>query len=53
VNLFNAKNLLNQQINDHDVFIQELIGHMLQVNVEARYTAEDVLSHPWVTVDVS
>uniref|UniRef100_A0A672KSG7 Serine/threonine-protein kinase DCLK2 n=1 Tax=Sinocyclocheilus grahami TaxID=75366 RepID=A0A672KSG7_SINGR len=28
---------------------KELIGHMLQVNVEARYTAEDVLSHPWVT----
>lgn len=25
---------------------------MLQVNVEARYTAEDVLSHPWVTVNV-
>lgn len=23
---------------------------MLQVNVEGRYTAEDVLSHPWVTV---
>lgn len=23
---------------------------MLQVNVEARYTAQDVLSHPWVTV---
>uniref|UniRef100_A0A672KMN9 non-specific serine/threonine protein kinase n=1 Tax=Sinocyclocheilus grahami TaxID=75366 RepID=A0A672KMN9_SINGR len=31
---------------------KELIGHMLQVNVEARYTAEDVLSHPWVTVNV-
>uniref|UniRef100_A0A672KQV3 Serine/threonine-protein kinase DCLK2 n=1 Tax=Sinocyclocheilus grahami TaxID=75366 RepID=A0A672KQV3_SINGR len=30
---------------------KELIGHMLQVNVEARYTAEDVLSHPWVTED--
>ncbi|KAG1956566.1 serine/threonine-protein kinase DCLK2 [Pimephales promelas] len=30
---------------------KELIGHMLQVNVEARYTAEDVLSHPWVTVN--
>ncbi|RXN04471.1 serine threonine- kinase DCLK2-like isoform X4 [Labeo rohita] len=28
---------------------KELIGQMLQVNVEARYTAEDVLSHPWVT----
>lgn len=23
---------------------------MLQVNVEGRYMAEDVLSHPWVTV---
>ncbi|XP_064191401.1 serine/threonine-protein kinase DCLK2-like isoform X4 [Anguilla rostrata] len=31
---------------------KELIGQMLQVNVEARYTAEDVLSHPWVTDDV-
>ncbi|XP_067297448.1 serine/threonine-protein kinase DCLK2 isoform X3 [Pseudorasbora parva] len=31
--------------------VKELIGHMLQVNVEARYTAEDVLSHPWVTVN--
>ncbi|KAJ8383197.1 hypothetical protein SKAU_G00039750 [Synaphobranchus kaupii] len=30
---------------------KELIGQMLQVNVEARYTAEDVLSHPWVTDD--
>ncbi|XP_061107918.1 serine/threonine-protein kinase DCLK2-like [Conger conger] len=30
---------------------KELIGRMLQVNVEARYTAEDVLSHPWVTDD--
>ncbi|KAJ8281130.1 hypothetical protein GJAV_G00063870 [Gymnothorax javanicus] len=28
---------------------KELIGRMLQVNMEARYTAEDVLSHPWVT----
>ncbi|XP_029931811.1 serine/threonine-protein kinase DCLK2-like [Myripristis murdjan] len=26
-----------------------LIGQMLQVNVDARYTAEEVLSHPWVT----
>uniref|UniRef100_A0A8C1W8U6 Serine/threonine-protein kinase DCLK2 n=1 Tax=Cyprinus carpio TaxID=7962 RepID=A0A8C1W8U6_CYPCA len=32
---------------------KELIGHMLQVNVEARYTAEDVLSHPWVTEDAA
>uniref|UniRef100_A0A3B5AH21 non-specific serine/threonine protein kinase n=1 Tax=Stegastes partitus TaxID=144197 RepID=A0A3B5AH21_9TELE len=31
---------------------KELIGKMLQVNVEARYTAQDVLSHPWVTDDV-
>ncbi|XP_056127749.1 serine/threonine-protein kinase DCLK2 isoform X2 [Rhinichthys klamathensis goyatoka] len=30
---------------------KELIGHMLLVNVEARYTADDVLSHPWVTVN--
>ncbi|XP_016411032.1 serine/threonine-protein kinase DCLK2-like isoform X2 [Sinocyclocheilus rhinocerous] len=32
---------------------KELIGHMLQVNVEARYTGEDVLSHPWVTDDAA
>uniref|UniRef100_A0A3Q1I8E3 Serine/threonine-protein kinase DCLK2 n=1 Tax=Anabas testudineus TaxID=64144 RepID=A0A3Q1I8E3_ANATE len=31
---------------------KELIGKMLQVNAETRYTAEDVLSHPWVTDDV-
>ncbi|XP_029007103.1 serine/threonine-protein kinase DCLK2 isoform X2 [Betta splendens] len=31
---------------------KELIGKMLQVKVEARYTADDVLSHPWVTEDV-
>ncbi|XP_061102539.1 serine/threonine-protein kinase DCLK2-like isoform X4 [Conger conger] len=30
---------------------KELIGQMLQVNVEARYSAEEVLSHPWVTDD--
>ncbi|XP_069022892.1 serine/threonine-protein kinase DCLK2 isoform X2 [Embiotoca jacksoni] len=30
---------------------KELIGKMLQVNVEARYTARDVLSHAWVTDD--
>uniref|UniRef100_A0A3B4VBJ8 Serine/threonine-protein kinase DCLK2 n=1 Tax=Seriola dumerili TaxID=41447 RepID=A0A3B4VBJ8_SERDU len=30
---------------------KELIGKMLQVNMEARYTAQDVLSHPWVTDD--
>ncbi|XP_030643780.1 serine/threonine-protein kinase DCLK2 isoform X2 [Chanos chanos] len=32
---------------------KELITRMLQVNVEARYTAEDVLCHPWVTEDVA
>ncbi|XP_059210272.1 serine/threonine-protein kinase DCLK2-like [Centropristis striata] len=26
-----------------------LISQMLQVNVDTRYTAEEVLSHPWVT----
>ncbi|XP_016894910.1 serine/threonine-protein kinase DCLK2-like [Cynoglossus semilaevis] len=26
-----------------------LISQMLQVNVEARFTADEVLSHPWVT----
>ncbi|XP_067355916.1 serine/threonine-protein kinase DCLK2 isoform X3 [Channa argus] len=31
---------------------KDLIGKLLQVNAEARYTAEDVLSHPWVTDDV-
>ncbi|KAK7933548.1 hypothetical protein WMY93_004444 [Mugilogobius chulae] len=31
-------------------FFQDLIRQMLQVNAEARYTAVDVLSHPWVTV---
>lgn len=29
---------------------QMLISQMLQVNVDARFTAEEVLSHPWVTV---
>uniref|UniRef100_A0AAY4C405 Serine/threonine-protein kinase DCLK2 n=1 Tax=Denticeps clupeoides TaxID=299321 RepID=A0AAY4C405_9TELE len=29
---------------------KELIGHMLQVNVDTRYTADEVLSHPWVQV---
>ncbi|XP_071779481.2 serine/threonine-protein kinase DCLK2 [Centroberyx gerrardi] len=33
--------------------VKELIGKMLQVNVEARYTAQDVLSHPWVTEDAA
>ncbi|KAK5865681.1 hypothetical protein PBY51_019930 [Eleginops maclovinus] len=28
---------------------KELIGKMLQVNAEARYTAQDILSHPWIT----
>ncbi|XP_065121308.1 serine/threonine-protein kinase DCLK2 isoform X4 [Paramisgurnus dabryanus] len=32
---------------------KELIGHMLRVNVEARYTAEDVLCHAWVTEDAA
>uniref|UniRef100_A0A669CSE1 Serine/threonine-protein kinase DCLK2 n=1 Tax=Oreochromis niloticus TaxID=8128 RepID=A0A669CSE1_ORENI len=27
-----------------------LISQMLQVNVDARFTADEVLSHPWVTV---
>uniref|UniRef100_H3DK37 Serine/threonine-protein kinase DCLK2 n=1 Tax=Tetraodon nigroviridis TaxID=99883 RepID=H3DK37_TETNG len=30
---------------------KELIGKMLQVKVEVRYTAQDILSHPWVTED--
>ncbi|XP_074485526.1 serine/threonine-protein kinase DCLK2 isoform X1 [Sebastes fasciatus] len=30
---------------------KELIGKMLLVNAEARYTAQDILSHPWVTDD--
>uniref|UniRef100_A0AAR2K3V6 Serine/threonine-protein kinase DCLK2 n=1 Tax=Pygocentrus nattereri TaxID=42514 RepID=A0AAR2K3V6_PYGNA len=29
---------------------KDLIGKMLQVNVSVRYTAEEVLSHPWVLV---
>lgn len=29
---------------------QELISQMLQVNVEARCTAGQILSHPWVSV---
>ncbi|XP_053358166.1 serine/threonine-protein kinase DCLK2 isoform X3 [Clarias gariepinus] len=28
---------------------KELIGRMLQVSSEIRYTAEDILCHPWVT----
>ncbi|TRY92958.1 hypothetical protein DNTS_014834 [Danionella cerebrum] len=32
---------------------KDLIVHMLHVNVEARYTAEDVLSHPWVAEDAA
>ncbi|XP_066527522.1 serine/threonine-protein kinase DCLK2-like isoform X2 [Hoplias malabaricus] len=27
---------------------KDLIGKMLQVNVSARFTAEDILGHPWV-----
>ncbi len=30
--------------------LQMLISQMLQVNVDTRFTAEEVLSHPWVTV---
>ncbi|XP_076839865.1 doublecortin-like kinase 2b isoform X2 [Brachyhypopomus gauderio] len=30
---------------------KDLIGKMLQVNVSGRYTAEEVLSHPWVLDD--
>uniref|UniRef100_A0A8C6KLJ9 Serine/threonine-protein kinase DCLK2 n=1 Tax=Nothobranchius furzeri TaxID=105023 RepID=A0A8C6KLJ9_NOTFU len=30
---------------------KELILKMLLVNAEARYSAQDVLSHPWVTAD--
>lgn len=29
-----------------------LISQMLQVNVDSRFTAEEVLSHLWVTVSV-
>ncbi|XP_053478073.1 serine/threonine-protein kinase DCLK2 isoform X3 [Ictalurus furcatus] len=32
---------------------KELIGQMLQVNPEMRYTAEDILCHPWVTDDAA
>ncbi|OCT97018.1 serine/threonine-protein kinase DCLK2 isoform X2 [Xenopus laevis] len=32
---------------------KELISCMLQVNVEERYTAEQILSHPWVSDDAS
>lgn len=32
---------------------QELIGKMLLVNAEARYSARDVQAHPWVTVSHS
>jgi len=32
------------------VLLQELIGKMLQVNAEVRYSAQDILRHPWVTV---
>ncbi|XP_021172281.2 serine/threonine-protein kinase DCLK2 isoform X1 [Fundulus heteroclitus] len=30
---------------------EDLIRKMLQVNAESRYTAKDVLAHPWVTDD--
>ncbi|XP_048384806.1 serine/threonine-protein kinase DCLK2 isoform X3 [Stegostoma tigrinum] len=32
---------------------KELISRMLQVNIEARYTAEKVLTHPWVADDTA
>ncbi|XP_015264515.1 PREDICTED: serine/threonine-protein kinase DCLK2, partial [Gekko japonicus] len=32
---------------------KELISLMLQVNVEARYTASQILNHPWVSDDTS
>ncbi|XP_060102642.1 serine/threonine-protein kinase DCLK2 isoform X2 [Heteronotia binoei] len=32
---------------------KELISLMLQVNVEARYTASQILNHPWVSDDAS
>ncbi|XP_034044273.1 serine/threonine-protein kinase DCLK2 isoform X2 [Thalassophryne amazonica] len=32
---------------------KELIGKMLQVDAEARYTAQDVLAHAWVTASCS
>lgn len=32
------------------ISFQELISQMLQVNVEARCTAGQILSHPWVSV---
>ncbi|XP_042324666.1 serine/threonine-protein kinase DCLK2 isoform X1 [Sceloporus undulatus] len=32
---------------------KELISLMLQVNVEARYTAAQILNHPWVSDDAS
>ncbi|MEE6461322.1 hypothetical protein FKM82_001259 [Ascaphus truei] len=32
---------------------KELISCMLQVNVEDRYTADQILSHPWVSDDAS
>uniref|UniRef100_A0A8C5LRW1 Serine/threonine-protein kinase DCLK2 n=1 Tax=Leptobrachium leishanense TaxID=445787 RepID=A0A8C5LRW1_9ANUR len=32
---------------------RELIGCMLQVNVEDRFTAEKILCHPWVSDDAS
>lgn len=63
--LFKMWNIFNTEIlacccPNHKVFLkafllllQELIGKMLQVNVEARYTAQDILSHPWVTVSPS
>ncbi|XP_078262127.1 serine/threonine-protein kinase DCLK2 isoform X5 [Rhinoraja longicauda] len=32
---------------------KELISRMLQVNIESRYTADKVLTHPWVADDMA
>ena len=32
---------------------QELIAHLLRVDPEERYSAQDVLSHPWITANNS
>ena len=32
---------------------KDLIRHMLQIDVKLRYTAEQVLGHPWMTGEVS
>ncbi|CAL8331355.1 unnamed protein product [Lota lota] len=33
--------------------VKELIAHLLRVNPEERYSAQDVLSHPWITATYS